>query len=71
MVYCVHMKLKVEKIEKELERLDRSKSWLARKCGISRALLNYRLQNKILNGVEIIAKILDYDPKDLIEEDKS
>ena len=61
------MELNIEKIEKELVRLDRSKTWLAEKCGISRALLNYRLQNRTIKGVEDVARILDYDPKDLIK----
>jgi hypothetical protein len=63
------MKLNVKKIEKELKRLGKPKVWLAKQCGISRALLNYRLQNKTLKGVEGLAAVLDYDPKDLILAD--
>ena len=63
----ITMKLHVDKIDKELIRLGKPKSWLAKQCGISRALLNYRMQNRTLAGVEDIARVLDYDPKDLIK----
>jgi len=60
------MKLNTDKIMKELVRLDKTQMWLADQCGISRALMNYRLKKGILNGIEDVAKVLDYDPKDLI-----
>lgn len=60
------MKLNTDKITRELERLDRTKTWLAKQCGISRALLDYRLKKQVLNGIEDVARVLDYDPKDLI-----
>ena len=63
------MKLNTDKIIKELIRLDRTRTWLANKCGISRSLLDYRMKTQILNGVEDVARVLDYDPKDLIRDE--
>lgn len=70
-LFCImpSMKLNTEKILKELARIDRSQTWLADKVGISRALMSYRLKKGALVGVEDVARVLDYDPKDLIRTD--
>lgn len=61
------MELFVEKIERELDRLKHSKSWLADKAGVSRQLINYWLKSKSLAGAEPIARVLLLEPKDLIK----
>jgi len=60
------MELKTDKIMKELKRLGKSQAWLARQIGTSRAALHYRLKHRLIVGVEDVAKVLDYEPKDLI-----
>ena len=60
------MELYVQKIKKELKRLNRNQSWLSRKMGISRQLLSYMITSKKITHAERIGKALDIDPKDLI-----
>ena len=60
-------KLNTRKILNELKRLNHSKIWLAKECGVSRQLLYYWLDNNSLAGVDKIAHALNnHDPKDLI-----
>ena len=61
------MKLNVEKIISELERMDRSQAWLAKQIGTSQQLVNYWLATASLRGAEPIAKVFHLEPKDLIK----
>jgi len=63
------MRVHIQKIEKEMERLGWSVAKLAEMSGLSRQTIYDRLQNE--NGgniqtIEKIAKALDVDPKDLL-----
>jgi len=60
------MELHIQKIKKELKRLNRNQSWLSKKMGISRQLLSYMITSKKITHAERIAKALDMEPKDLI-----
>ena len=60
------IKLNVNKIEKERNRLDFSKATLARKMGISRQLLYYTMKYNQIFHVDKFAEVFDIDPKDLI-----
>ena len=64
------MKLNVEKIELELERLGRNKSWLAERMKRSRQQIQYLLSGNgnsvTLKTIERIGSALSLDPKDLI-----
>lgn len=61
------MKLNVKKIIKELERIDRSQKWLSDQIGTSQQLVNYWLRSESLKGAEPIGKVLQINPRDLIE----
>ena len=60
------MKLNVEKIKKELDRMGWSQAKLANELGTSQQLVNYWMNSASLKGAEPIAKIFNIDPKDLI-----
>jgi len=60
------MKLNTEKIEKELERIKKSRYQLAREIGRSPQLILYWLDAKSLRGAEPIGKALGISPRDLI-----
>ena len=61
------MKLNVEKILNELKRIDRSQAWLAKQIPTSQQLVNYWLNSGSLRGAVPISKVLQVDPKDLVE----
>ena len=61
------MKLKIEKIAKELKRLNKTSYWLAQEIGTSRQLVSYWLNTGSLAGIERIAKALELNPRDLVE----
>ena len=52
-----------ELILKELDKLKRSKKWLAEEINISRSTLQYKLDNNTVSGDELIliGKILNID----------
>ena len=60
------MELNINKINRELKRLDKTAYWLAREAGVSKQLVSYWFRTKSLSGAERIAKALDLDPKDLL-----
>lgn len=63
------MKLNIEKIEKERQRLGLSNEDVANLLGITRqGWYDFisRPENKTLVGVAKVAKIFDLDPKDLL-----
>lgn len=60
------MKLNVIKIKKELKRLGKTDSWLAKESSTSKQLVGYWLRTKSLAGVEKIARALEIEPRDLI-----
>ncbi len=60
------MKLNIQKIKKELERLSQNQTWLAKKMDISRQLLSYMIRSEKITHAEKIAKALNLDPRDLI-----
>ena len=60
------MKLNIDKIKKELKRLDKTPYWLAKEIGTSKQLVSYWLRTKSLSGADPIAKVLDMEAKDLI-----
>ena len=60
------MELNIEKIQKELNRLNQSKRWLAVKIGVDRQLVDYWFTSKTIKAADRIAQVLGYEPKDLI-----
>jgi len=62
------MELNVDKIKKEMKRLDWSFEDLARECKLnSRQHAHFLLNPKKLRAADIFAKALNLDPKDLIK----
>lgn len=60
------MKLHTQKIKKELDRIGRNQSWLAKKMKVSRQLLSYMLHSEKITHADRIAKALGFNPRDLI-----
>ncbi|MFC1567348.1 XRE family transcriptional regulator [Thermodesulfobacteriota bacterium] len=60
------MKLNIEKIKNELERIEKTKYWLAKQIGTSPQLLFYWMKNETIKAAEPIGKVLGISPKDLI-----
>lgn len=63
------MILNRKKIELELERLGKTKSWLAREMGATRQWIDQIINDdsgKTLETISKIGKALGVDPKDLI-----
>ena len=68
-IKCVYkriMELNIEKIQKELDRLERPRKWLAGQIGVDRQLVDYWFKHRTIKAADRIAKALGYDPKDLI-----
>lgn len=62
------MKIKVEKIRRELKRLGWSQADLARELGVSKQALSYWLQRtERLKMLDRIARALQVEARDLIE----
>lgn len=61
------MKLNTDKILNELQRLGKTKTWLANKIKASPQNLSYILREKPITQAERIAKVFNIDPKDLIK----
>ena len=59
--------LDIQKIKKELKRLDRTKSWLARQMKCNPSLIQYIYKTKSIIYADRIAHVLGFDPKDLIK----
>jgi lambda repressor-like predicted transcriptional regulator len=60
------MKLNTSKIDKELKRIGKSRTWIARELNMSQQRVDYWFQSQTIKGAEHIAKVLDVDPKDLL-----
>lgn len=60
------MELNTDKIDKELKRLGKNRSWLAKECKITRAAISYIMNKKPITQADRIAKLLGIDPRDLI-----
>ena len=61
------MKLNIEKINRELERIGKNRHWLAKQIGIMPQLIYYWFRAESVRGAEPIAKVLMMEPKDLIK----
>ena len=64
------MKINIEKIEKERKRQGLTAMELARRIGITRAAYSFflRVGSTKLGTLVKIAKVLDFDPKDLLSQ---
>lgn len=60
------MKLNTKKIRAELDRIDKSQTWLADRLGISRQRVWQILRDASLKNAERIGKALNINPRDLI-----
>jgi len=60
------MKLNIEKIDAELNRIERSWYWLSKELNTSWQRVRYWKNSKSLRGAEPIGKILGIEPRDLI-----
>jgi hypothetical protein len=65
--YRTHMKLNIKKIDRELERLDKSWFWLAKELKMSWQRVRYWKRTASIRGADPIAKVFKIDPKDLIK----
>ena len=61
------MKLNIEKIYAELDRIGKNKFWLSKEIPTSPQLVSYWLRTKSHRGAGPIAKVFKMDPKDLIK----
>lgn len=60
------MQLNTHKIINELKRLGKNRTWLANQLNTTRQNVSYILKSKKITHAEKIARVLDFDPKDLI-----
>jgi len=60
------MELNIEKIDQELRRIGKNRSWLAEQFNISRAAISYTMKRKPISQAERIGKLLGIEPRDLI-----
>jgi len=58
--------LNTKKIKNELKRQKKSQVWLAQQLGTSRQNLHHALKTKSITQASKIAKVLDFEPKDLL-----
>jgi transcriptional regulator len=61
------VKLDIDKIKKELERIDKNQSWLAVQLKCTRANVSSIFKRQPITYAEPIGKILNIQPKDLIK----
>lgn len=62
------MELNIEKIDKELHRIGKRKSWLAQQMGISPAMVSYIYKKKPITFAKKIADVFGISGKDLISD---
>jgi len=60
------MKLNIKKINNELRKLGRNKSWLAKQIPTSRQRVDYWFKSRTIKAAEPISVVLDLNPKDLL-----
>ena len=60
------MELNIVRIERELTRIGKNKSWLAKELKCSRQLVEYWFTSRTIKAAEKIGGVLSIDPKDLI-----
>ena len=60
------MELNTKKIDRELKRLGKNRSWLAKEFKVTRANISYIMNKKPITQAERIGKLLGIDPRDLI-----
>ena len=60
------MKLNTEKIKKELKDDERTKTWLARKVGISPQSIRYILRTGSTSKIDEISAALGVEPQELV-----
>ncbi|MFW5908030.1 MAG: helix-turn-helix transcriptional regulator [Desulfosalsimonas sp.] len=58
--------LHTQKIQDELSQRGKSQAWLAKQMGVSRQRLYHILKHRPITQADCIAKVLGYEPKDLI-----
>ena len=61
------MKLNIDKIKNELNRIDKNQSWLAEQLGVSRQRVSAIFSMASLRNAERIGKVLEIEPRDLIK----
>lgn len=61
------MQLNTQKIINELKRLGKNRTWLAEQLKTTRQNVSYILKSKKITHIERIAKVLDFNPRDLIK----
>jgi len=59
--------LNTAKIQNELDRLGKNKTWLAKKMGNTSAMVTYAFKYKPISFAVKFGRIFDLDPKDLIK----
>ncbi len=59
--------LHTDKIDKELNRLGKSRTWLAEQVDISRQAMSRIFKDKPITQAERIGKVLGIEPRDLIK----
>ena len=60
------LQLNVDKIQNELDRIGRNRTWLAKKLNTTRQNITYMLSNNSIKAAERIGHALNISPKDLI-----
>jgi plasmid maintenance system antidote protein VapI len=66
-VIGIFMELNAEKIIKELERLNKTRSWLAEQMGVYPSWITYISKERPITQAERIGKVLGIEPRDLIK----
>ena len=60
------MKLNIQKINIELDRLGKNKKWIADQLKTDRQKVNYWFRSATIKAAEPIGQVLGIDPRDLI-----
>ena len=61
-----NMKLNSDKIRKELKRIGKNQTWLAKRLGVTRQRVSGILKAESLRNAERLGKIFNINPRDLI-----
>lgn len=61
------MELNTDKILQELERLGKTKTWLAEQIGVYPSWITHIFKDKPITQAERIGKVLGIEPRDLIK----